>query len=230
MRNRRQRKGAEGSRVAGDGLDGLNRAVIEEFLYEMLETEIGGVQVYEKAIELARNRDLRHEFSEYLAQTREHIRHVTRILKSMSLDPERETPGRKSVRFMGEALVELMETAEAAGDPLAAQRVAAEAVVQAETKDQMNWELLGKLAGGIEGDLGEVFSEIQSKVQTEENEHLYHSKGWVRELWMDAMALPSILPPPEERMHVKSALGAEVVKRFAVRRRLQGRSRSRTGR
>jgi hypothetical protein len=222
VKHKRQRRRADDS--AG-GLDGLNRPVIEEFLYEMLETELGGEQVYPKAIELAVNRDLRREFTEYLTETREHVRLVTRLLRAMSLDPERETPGRKSVRFMGEALVELMETAEAAGDAVAAERVACEAVVQAETKDQLNWELLGKLAANLEGDLGDLFREIQSRVHVEENEHLYHSKGWVRELWMDAMELPSVLPPPEERMHVKSAIGAEVAKRFVLRRRLGMRTK-----
>lgn len=36
----------------------------------------------------------------------------------------------------------------------------------------------------------------------------YHTTGWSRELWMDSLDLPSVLPPPEEQKHVKTAIGA----------------------
>jgi hypothetical protein len=42
----------------------------------------------------------------------------------------------------------------------------------------------------------------------EEDEHLYHSKGWCRELWIASLGLPAVLPPPEEEKDVKSALDA----------------------
>lgn len=45
-------------------------------------------------------------------------------------------------------------------------------------------------------------------VEDEEDEHLYHTKGWCRELWMEALGLRAVLPPPEERKHVKTAIGA----------------------
>ncbi|VVE84603.1 hypothetical protein PSP31121_04834 [Pandoraea sputorum] len=32
--------------------------------------------------------------------------------------------------------------------------------------------------------------------------------GWALELWIDALGYPSVLPPPEERKHVASAIGA----------------------
>ena len=46
------------------------------------------------------------------------------------------------------------------------------------------------------------------KVEDEEDEHLYHSKGWCRELWIASLGLPAVLPPPEEEKDVKSALDA----------------------
>ena len=36
-------------------------------------------------------------------------------------------------------------------------------------------------------------------------EHLYHSKGWCRELWIKSLGMHAILPPPEEVEHVKTA-------------------------
>jgi hypothetical protein len=45
-------------------------------------------------------------------------------------------------------------------------------------------------------------------VEDEEDEHLYHTAGWTRELWIDSLGLPAVLPPPEEEKDVKTAIGA----------------------
>ena len=45
-------------------------------------------------------------------------------------------------------------------------------------------------------------------VEDEEDEHLYHTKGWTRELWIDSLGLPAVLPPPEEVRKVETAIGA----------------------
>ena len=42
----------------------------------------------------------------------------------------------------------------------------------------------------------------------EEDEHLYHTAGWCRELWLKSLGLKAVLPPPEEKKHVTSAIGA----------------------
>ena len=48
-----------------------------------------------------------------------------------------------------------MEMALKAGDLAAAQLVAAECVVDAETKDHQNWELIGQVGKKLKGDDGE---------------------------------------------------------------------------
>jgi hypothetical protein len=45
-------------------------------------------------------------------------------------------------------------------------------------------------------------------VEEEEDEHLYHTQGWTRELWLEHLGLPAVLPPPEEEKDVKTAIGA----------------------
>lgn len=47
----------------------------------------------------------------------------------------------------------------------------------------------------------------RSEVQ-EEDHHLYHTKGYTRELWIESLGLPAVLPPPEERKKVETAIGA----------------------
>jgi rubrerythrin len=180
---------------------------IEDLLYQALETEIGGVAVYQNAIRCARNADLKKEWQEYLEQTRNHERIVRKVLRSLDLDAEKETPGRRIVRHQGTSLVQAIALALKDATPDAAQLVAAECVVLAETKDHQNWSLIGELAKG-ETALGKALEQAYQEVEDEEDEHLYHSMGWARELWMESLGLPAVLPPPEERRDVKTAVEA----------------------
>ena len=125
----------------------------------------------------------------------------------MELDPAEETPGRQIVRQNGAALVAAMTKAQSA-DPDAAQLVACECVVLAETKDHLNWELIGKCAKKLTGPEGRALKAAYAEVEEQEDEHLYHSTGWCRELWLGSLGLKAVLPPPEERKHVKTAIGA----------------------
>ena len=68
------------------------------------------------------------------------------VLTQLGLDPRTETPGRQVVRHIGESLVAAMEMALASGPPEAAELVAGECVVHAETKDHLNWELMSEAA------------------------------------------------------------------------------------
>ena len=181
---------------------------VRELLYQALETEIGGVQVYTTAIRCAENEDLKEEWEEYLEQTKNHVTIMEDVLMKLDLDPNQETPGRKVVRTIGEALVESMEMALADGKPGAAQLVAAEAVVLAETKDHQNWHLIGEVAKKVKGETAEVLQEAYEEVEHEEDEHLYHTKGWARELWIESLGMKAVLPPPEEVKKVETAIGA----------------------
>ena len=45
---------------------------LHELLYQALETEQGGIKIYETALSCAQNKDLKKEWQEYLEQTRTH--------------------------------------------------------------------------------------------------------------------------------------------------------------
>ncbi|HSD43628.1 MAG TPA: DUF892 family protein [Burkholderiales bacterium] len=185
----------------------MNTDQLNELLLQALEHEMGGVEVYETALKCAVNEDLREEWQKYLDETRRHVEILTECCNAMELDPATETPGRQVVRHNGAALVEAMTKAQGAG-PDAAQLVACECVVLAETKDHANWELLGKCAKKLTGPEGKALKAAYAEVEEQEDEHLYHSKGWSRELWLESLGLKAVLPPPEERKHVKTAIGA----------------------
>jgi ferritin-like metal-binding protein YciE len=177
-------------------------------LYQALETELGGVEVYTTALRCAQNDDLKEEWEEYLEQTRNHVQIVQNVMDELGLDPEKETPGRKVVRHTGESLVKAMEMALQNGKPEEAQVVAAECIVLAETKDHMNWQLIGEAAKKAKVDVAKVLKAAHEEVEDEEDEHLYHTQGWARELWIKSLGMKAVLPPPEEEKKVKTAIGA----------------------
>jgi len=181
---------------------------VRELLYQALETEIGGVNVYTTALRCVENDDLKEEWDKYLEQTKTHVTIMEDTLSKLGLDPNEETPGRKVVRTIGESLVEAMELALAEGEPGAAQLVAAEAVVLAETKDHQNWHLIGEVVSNVKGETAKILKEAWEKVEPEEDEHLYHTKGWARELWIESLGMKAVLPPPEEVKDVQTAIGA----------------------
>jgi len=186
----------------------MKKDQLQELLYQALETEMGGVQVYTTALRCVVNDELKEEWEEYLAQTQNHERIVLEIFEKLGLDPETETDVRKVVRHIGQSLVKAMEMAISAGDPDAAQLVAGECIVLAETKDHLNWELIGQITKDAKGSEARALKEAYDQVEDEEDEHLYHTGGWTRELWIESLGLRAVIPPPEEEKDVKTAIGA----------------------
>lgn len=189
-------------------MKGNDKEQMHELLYQALETEIGGVQIYQTALRCVVNEDLQEEWEKYLDQTQNHEHILRDVFEKLNLDAELDTPGRQVVRHMGKSLVKAMEMALETGNPKAAQLVAAECIVEAETKDHMNWELIGKIAEKQKGAEKRVLMDAYEEVEDQEDEHLYHTKGWARELWIDSLGMPAVLPPPEEVRKVETAIGA----------------------
>lgn len=184
-------------------------AQLKELLLQSLVHEKGGVLVYQTALTCAVNKDLRGEWTKYLDQTRKHVEVLTRVCASLGLDPGEISPGCKIVEHTGKSLVVAMQLAVAEGDAVAAERVACEAVLLAETKDHADWELIGECAKGLQGPAAETLKAAHDEIEEEEDEHLYHTQGWYRELWLKSLGLKAVLPPPEEKRGVKSASEAE---------------------
>jgi rubrerythrin len=186
----------------------IDKDHVRELVLQALETERGGIDVYENAIECASNDELRQEWEKYLDQTRNHERVMLELCEALDVDPEEETPGRAVVRHIGKSLVAAMEMARSSGDAGAAQLVATECVVLAETKDHLNWELLGELSEHERGERKRALESAVEEVEEDEDKHLYHTQGWGRELWLEALGLPAVIPPPEEEKDVTTAIGA----------------------
>ena len=194
-------------------------AQLKELLLQSLVHEKGGVLVYRTALECVLHDDLREEWEEYLEQTEKHVVVLTSVCDALGLDAGELTPGCLVVQHVGKSLVQAMKMALAAGDPEAAQLVACESVVLAETKDHANWELIGACAKAYDGQVASTLLGAYEDIEDEEDEHLYHTKGWCRELWLKSLGLDATLPPPEETQDVKTAAEAAQAKKSEEPRR-----------
>lgn len=202
--------------------------MLNELLHQSLATEKGGVEVYDAALRCVVNEELREEWTKYRDQTKRHVEIMTEVLEKFQLEPGADSVGAGIVEQKGEALIAAMEKALTDGEPGAAQLVAAECVIDAEAKDHLNWELLAEAVKELEGEEAEVLKKAVDEVEEEEDEHLYHTMGWARELWLESLGLPAVLPPPEEKKHAKTAIAAARAKQ--QRGRMTGRRRPAGGR
>ena len=185
----------------------MEMQMVKELMLQALEHEKGGVKVYQTALKCVQNEDLKEEWEEYLEQTEKHVQVLHDACLQLEFDPEEETAGRKITRDIGASLVAAMEAALGTGDKEMAECVAAEMVTHAEMTDHFNWQLIGEVAAKMTGAQGKALKEAYKEVEDEEDEHYYHSKGWLRELSLQGLGLKAQLPPPEEEKDVKSAIG-----------------------
>ncbi len=122
--------------------------------------------------------------------------------------PKPTTPGRMIVRDKGQALVSAMQKA-LKDAPEAAQIVAAECVVDAETKDHQNWELIGALAKKLDAARCGTCSPKPTKRSRTKRTSTCTTRGaGAGSSGSTRSGLAAQLPPPEEEKDVKSAVEA----------------------
>jgi hypothetical protein len=157
-----------------------------DLLYQTLESEMSGVRVYATALGCVQDEQLRAEWEKHLKQTSAHVEIVRKLLADRGLDPHRESVGRQIVRHIGNALVDAMQMALRSRANGAAEIVAAECVLVAETKDHANWSLIGQLFGNRFAER-DALGAAYERVEPEEEEHLARARVWARELWLAAI-------------------------------------------
>ena len=83
----------------------MNEQQLSELLCQSLEHEIGGVQVYETALQCVLNAELRTEWQKYLEETGNHVRVLTETCEAIGVDPNHQSAGRTIVHKVGASLV-----------------------------------------------------------------------------------------------------------------------------
>ena len=77
---------------------GASEGVVERDGFQALETEQGGIKVYETALRCVQNDDLRQEFEEYLEQTQKHEQILHEVFEK-DLGPDTATAVTQITRF-----------------------------------------------------------------------------------------------------------------------------------
>lgn len=193
----------------------METSQLKQLVLQSLAHERGGLKVYKTALKCAGDERLKGEWSKYFEQTQRHVTILEQVCSSIEIDADEETSGTQVVNALGAALVRAMQDALASGNRDTAQLVACECVVLAETKDHLDWELIRACGKAAKGETGKALRAAAAEVEDEEDEHLYHTRGWCRELWLKSLGLKAVLPPPEERKHATSAIGAARAERAA---------------
>ena len=181
---------------------------VKELLLQSLEHEMGGIKVYETAIKCAQNEDLKEEWEKYHEETEHHVEVLHDVFSVMGLDTEEQSPGRQDRARHGRGAGR--RDGSGAGGRRPGGGAARRRRVRHHRRDQGPPQLGADRPGGEEavGAEAKALKEAYDEVEDQEDEHLYHSRGWMRELWMESLGLKAVLPPPEERKHVKTAIGA----------------------
>lgn len=186
----------------------MDTTQLNELLCQAMETELGGEQIYLAAVEAATNPQVKEEWQKYLEETRTHQEVLAGVFEAAELDIKTDTPGRAILREKAQGLVQAINTARETMPATGAQLVAAECIVEAESKDHQNWVLIGILAENAQGALKTALQDAYDEVFEQEGEHLFHTMGWARELWLESLGVPAAIPPPEEEKHTKTQVGA----------------------
>jgi rubrerythrin len=165
----------------------VSKSALMDLLSEFLAVEEGGQKLYEKALELVFDSEVKTRFREFLKQTMTHQKVLTEIISKLGGNPNSQSHTAKIATQKAEALLRTM------GDPGLSrdqnQLNAMENIVLAETKDHADWELLGKIARQTtDNGLREVLAPAAKTVEQEEDEHLNWTRKKLGELQMAALS------------------------------------------
>ncbi len=172
---------------------------LRDLLLQAHEAEHGNAQVLASALRCATHGDLARRWRDMLERARRRERALMLVLQQLDLGLRSETSGRRIAANLTSALLAAMREAQETGDATAAQVVAAACVEHAAIRVHRVWELIGHLAHASPDETGRTLDSAFDSAPRDDGE-LYGSRGWVRELWIDALGLPAVLPPPGRPM------------------------------
>lgn len=164
----------------------INERTLMEVLSEFLAIEMGGQKLYEKALGLVSDSEVRTKFREFHRQTIKHQKVLTDVIHRLGGNTRAQSPTAKVATEKAQALLRSMDRNGLSKDQ--AELNAIENIVLAETKDHADWELIGKIARqATEDRLREILGAAAAEVEQEEDEHLNWTRKKLGELQMQAL-------------------------------------------
>jgi rubrerythrin len=160
----------------------FKRDELMDKLSEFVTVERGGIKLYEAALKLVRNREVKDKFRVFHKQTVRHEEILTRIIEELGGKPGYKSMGAKLAEAKANALLKTM-TSTTGKTPAEAELNAIENIVIAETKDHADWELLGHIAHRSEDSgLSQLLKPAVAEVEGQEDEHLHWTQKKLGEL------------------------------------------------
>jgi rubrerythrin len=213
----------------------INERTLMDVLSEFLAVEMGGQKLYEKALGLVSDSEVRTKFREFHRQTIKHQKVLTDVIHRLGGNTRAQSPGAKVATEKAQALLRSMDRNGLSKDQ--AELNAIENIVIAETKDHADWELIGKIARqATEDRLREILGPAASEVEQEEDEHLNWTRKKLGELQMQALVKACGSQTKSEPPKAKSPTRKSSTKRTGGRGKSgtkatsKGRSRGRAAR
>jgi rubrerythrin len=194
----------------------INNSTLMDVLSEFLAVEMGGQKLYEKALTLVLDSEVRTKFHEFHRQTLKHQKVLTDVIHRLGGNTRAQSPTAKVATEKAQALLRSMERNGLSKDQ--AELNAIENIVLAETKDHADWELIGKIARQSTDDrLREVLGAAASEVEQEEDEHLNWTRKKLGELQMEALVKGGNAKTKPDSPEAKSPSGKSSTKRTGGR-------------
>jgi rubrerythrin len=194
----------------------INNSTLMDVLSEFLAVEMGGQKLYEKALTLVSDSEVRTKFHEFHRQTLKHQKVLTDVIHRLGGNTRAQSPTAKVATEKAQALLRSMERNGLSKDQ--AELNAIENIVLAETKDHADWELIGKIARQSTDDrLREVLGAAAGEVEQEEDEHLNWTRKKLGELQMEALVKGGNAKTKPDSPEAKSPSGKSSTKRTGGR-------------
>jgi rubrerythrin len=185
---RRSHNGMSRSRAGSSAKRGsaVSPQWLKDFLSEMLAVEMGGVKLYEKALNDLEHSEHEDKLNEFLRQTERHVELCTEMLEAAGGDSGYKSPGAQAAEYKAEGLIS------AQVPPEMTDLNNIENLVLAETKDHWNWETLASIAPKI-GDAGlkRMATKAVSEVRRQETAHLNWNEQTLSKLAMESSMHPA---------------------------------------
>lgn len=157
----------------------ISRDILRDRLSEFLAVERGGLELYERALQIVKNPNLTGKLRDFRDQTRKHEAILMRLMDGLGMDSTYLSPTAKIAQQKATALLNTMVDSNGAGSLTQelSECNALENLVLAETKDHSDWELLGKIARQSQDEqLRNLLKPAVDEVEPEEDDHVTWAK------------------------------------------------------